>query len=358
MTVVNVAAFAFLLIAFALALFVAWLIVRLAHVAGGVQVELRGLSERVSTVEKGQQQASQGLLTLGTGVAETGSVARGVAEAAAAIRDELARAKTDLTALQSYARARQELERRTADSIHRLEAIIAGTQSRGAAGENILEVAFAKLPAEWQVRDLRIGNKAVEFALRLPNGLLLPIDSKWAATGLLEAFVNAEDQGLKQRLKADIEIAVLAKAKEVRKYIDPSLTVGFGIAAVPDAVYDLCSGAQVEAFQQSVVLVSYSLFLPYLLLVFQTTLKATQQIDLQKLDAYLRSAQDSLQAVQGELEGRYARALTMLGNARDDMSVQLSKVRSSLTSLELGASTPLSQVATVPASLLPALPEV
>jgi len=33
------------------------------------------------------------------------------------------------------------------------------------------------------------------------------------------------------------EDAVLAKAKEVKKYLEPSLTMSFGIAAVPDTVF-------------------------------------------------------------------------------------------------------------------------
>ena len=51
-------------------------------------------------------------------------------------------------------------------AIRRLETVIAGTQSKGAAGENILDVVFSKLPAEWQVRNFPVGNKSVEFGLR------------------------------------------------------------------------------------------------------------------------------------------------------------------------------------------------
>jgi DNA recombination protein RmuC len=60
-----------------------------------------------------------------------------------------------LTELRAYTRARQDLERQTAESIRRLETVIAGTQTKGAAGENILEAVFAQLPIEWQVRNLR-----------------------------------------------------------------------------------------------------------------------------------------------------------------------------------------------------------
>lgn len=358
---------------------------------GNVQVELRGLVERISTVEQNQAVVNQGIGNLATGFVQTGAtlaskvsdihqqsaislqqfnagltdelakvkqesstslaelkaIATGLSEATASMRAELARAKNDLTELQANSKARQELELQVASSIKRLEAVIAGTQSKGSAGENILEVVFSKLPVDWQVRNFRVGGKSVEFGLRLPNNLILPIDSKWAATNLLEQFIASTDVDEQRRLKGEIEGAVIQKAKEVKKYIDPSLTVPFGVAVVPDAIYDLCPSAQADAFQLNVVLVSYSMFIPYLLLVFQTTLKSEQSIDLQKLDAYLQTTQEAVAAVQNELDGRFSRALTMLNNTRDDMRAQLSKVGSSLTGL---------RVSTAPAP--PALPGI
>ena len=257
-----------------------------------------------------------------------------VSQAVSGIRQDLAELQAYTKA---YNRARQDLERRTADSVRRLEMVIAGTQTKGVAGENILETVFANLPQEWQVRNFRVGDKAVEFGLRLPNNLILPIDSKWPATHLLEQFTASEDPEEQRKLKALIERAVLDKAKEVRKYIDPNMTVNFGIAAVPDAVYDLSTRVQADVFQLNVVVIGYSMFVPYLLLVFQTILKSSQSIDMQRLDAYLRSAEKSLELAQGELEGRFSRAITMLTNSRDELSVLLSKVRSGLTSLQITA---------------------
>jgi DNA recombination protein RmuC len=295
-----------------------------------IEVELRLVSQRVGSIEQHQLAATHGIAGIGTGLAQTDTVARGLVDATTAIREELSRAKTDLTEIQAYARARRQLEDRTAESIRRLEAVIAGTHSKGAAGENLLEVTFSRLPAEWQVRDFRVGNRTVEFGLRLPNGLILPIDSKWPATHLLEAFFSTEDADQKLRLKAQIQATVVSKAREVRKYADPGLTTSYGIAAVPDAVYDLCWGAQVEAMRQNVVLISYSMLVPYLLLVFQTVLNTSRDVDLERLNAHLARALESTQLAQEELEGRYARALTMLSNARDEVTRHLGKISSSL----------------------------
>jgi DNA recombination protein RmuC len=264
---------------------------------------------------------------------------------------ELAKVQQGLTALDSFVKARQEIEARTADSVGRLEMIIAGTQSKGSAGENIVEVVLAKLPIEWQVRNFNVKGKTVEFGLRLPNNLVLPIDSKWPATHLLEQFAAAHDPEEQKRLKDEIEKLVLQKAKEVGKYIDPDLTMPFGIPVVLDSVFDLSSGVLADVYKLNVVLVSYSMLIPYLMLVLQTTLKTMQTVDMQKLDAYLQAVQNSIQAMQDELDGRFAKALTMLANSRDDMCVQIGKASSNLTSLQISTSP------STPALLGPEAPE-
>ncbi|MCI0438681.1 MAG: DNA recombination protein RmuC [Chloroflexi bacterium] len=309
----------------------------IAQLVSGVQVELRGLSERVASVERSQSAVDQRVQSLRTGLAENNTITNALVDSAAAIREALTRANEGLVDLKSQARARQDIEQRTAESIRRLEAVIAGTQTRGAAGENILDALFSRLPADWQVRDFRVGNKSVEFGLRLPNNLILPIDSKWTSAHLIEQLADCEDVETAQRLKAQIESAVLAKAREVRKYIDPRLTVNFGVAAIPDAVYDLCGGIQADVFTMNVVLVSYSMFVPYLLLVFQTVLRTSQDIDLEKLNASIHTAQRGIQALQEEIEGRFSRAITYLNNSREDMRANLSKISSGLTSLQLTA---------------------
>jgi len=306
-----------------------------------LQNDIRGLSERIASVEHHQSQVNQGVAYLATNamssIKELATLTGGLNEAAGAMRSDLSRAKNDLTELHAHVRASQESERQTADSIRRLESIIAGTQSKGSAGENVLELVFSKLPIEWQVRDFKVAGKSVEFALRLPNHLVLPIDSKWTATHLIEQFRGCEDIQEQQKLKRAIEEAVLQKAREVRKYLDPSLTVSFGLAVIPDAVYDLCAGIMPQTFELNVVLVSYSMFIPYLLLVFQTTLKTSQSLDLQKLDAYLQTADESIRILHDELDGRFSRAITMMNNSRDEMRTVLGKLGGSLAGLQIGA---------------------
>lgn len=306
----------------------------LPQVVGSVQVELRGLAERVATLEQRQQVAGQTLQALQAGLAETGATATALREMAVVLQTELARAKEGVTALQEEAKTRQELIKKTAESVQRLEAIIAGIHTKGAAGENILELFWAQLPAEWQVRDFRVGNKVVEFGLRLPNGLVLPIDSKWPATSLTEEFQNTTDPAVRQRLKKEIETVVVGKAREMKKYLEGDTTTDFGIVAVPDAVYELCAAVSWALFRENIVLVSYSMFLPYLLLVFQNVLRTAQEVDLERVAATLHLLQAGITALQEELEGRFAKALAMLNNSRSEMSMHLSRVSRCLVMLQ------------------------
>lgn len=292
---------------------------------------------------------------LQTGLAELQRQGQSSQTEARALASSLTQMHSGLAELRAYVRARHDVERQTMESIRRLETVIAGTQSKGSAGENIVEAVFAKLPPEWQIRDFTIDNKTVEFGLRLPNQLILPIDSKWAATNLLEAFVDSDSLQEQQRIKKQIERAVLHKAREVRKYLHPSLTMPFGVAVVPDAVYDLCAGIQAEVFSLNIVLISYSLFTPYLLMVFQTVLKSGQSVDLQKLEAYLNSVEENLDALQGELEGRYARALRMLTNAGSEMRTQLSQIRGGLSGIQVSARS-VTLAENAPPETLPEMP--
>ena len=94
---------------------------------------------------------------------------------------------------------------------------------------------------------------------------------------------------------------------------------------------------QADVLQWNVALLSYSMVVPYLLLVFQTVLRSTQSVDTQKLDACLRSIEDGIAAMQAELDRRFSRALTMIDNSRSELRAHLGKVAGGLTSLQIAA---------------------
>jgi DNA recombination protein RmuC len=310
----------------------------LTELLAGVQAELRGVSERVSSLERANSQVAVDVTAVASRLAETGAVAGGLAEASSAMRAQLMRAQESLTVLETQTLARRDTDSQMSASIRRLEAVIAGSQSKGVAGENVVDRALAQLPPEWQARNFRLGNKVVEFGLRLPNGLVLPIDSKWSATALLERLAASDDPAERRSIRSKVEREVVGRAKEIRKYLDPSVTAGYAVAVVPDAVYQACSRAQVEAFRLDVVVIGYSLFVPYLLLVFNTVLRTSYNLDLSRMADSLVAAKSSLEALQEEIEGRFARAVTMLDNSRDEMRAHLGRATTGLIALEARAS--------------------
>ena len=78
--------------------------------------------------------------------------------------------------------------------------------------------------------------KRVEFAIKLPEGLLMPIDAKFPS-GLFDnylAAVDSKDQQLIKRSKDEIKRHVLTDAKDIKdKYIQLGITVELGIMYIP-----------------------------------------------------------------------------------------------------------------------------
>lgn len=280
-----------------------------------------------------QQQQSH-LTALSERVTRVEGTAQGLSQTAESIRTLTQGLQAGLSELRGQAQARLEEERRTGEAIRRLEAVIAGVQSRGSAGENILEEILTHLPPEWQVKNHRVGGKVVEFAVRLPGNRLLPVDSKWPAPALLERLANATDPEERRRLKAQVERQVKERVEEVRKYIDPAVTVNFALAVVPDAVYDLCTGILPEVVRNNVVVVSYRLFLPYLLLVFNMALSTATTLDLERLASFLQEAERAIDSLQKELDGRFSRALTMLDNSYAEITHYLGRLRTGLAGVQ------------------------
>src|SRR5256712_7980891 len=89
---------------------------------------------------------------------------------AAELRERLSNTQSAMEGLKAALSARQPIEEDARASLKRLEHVIAGSSSRGSAGEHILEEALRHLPPEMLQRNVWVGGKVVELALRLPGG--------------------------------------------------------------------------------------------------------------------------------------------------------------------------------------------
>ncbi|MGH9492206.1 MAG: DNA recombination protein RmuC [Terriglobales bacterium] len=214
------------------------------------------------------------------------------------------------------------------DATKRVMVLLAGGSDRGAAGEAVLADSLRQLPPEMLERDFRVDGKRVEFALVLPNGKRLPIDSKWPESDTLEKLEKETDFVERQKLGDVVEKAVAQRASEVAKYRNPSVTTDVAIAAVPDAAYRVCRKAHIQAYKDSSVLViPYSMVAPYVLAFFHLHLKYGQTIELSNLQAYLGVIEQELKKIDTELEGRVKEAGTRANYAYQGITASLAKIR-------------------------------
>lgn len=168
--------------------------------------------------------------------------------------------------------------------VQRLDHILSGTQSKGAFGEQIIGERLSQLPPEWVAHNEKFADgKVVEFCLRAPNGQLVPIDSKWAATELLDQFGQATNKEDRDAIVKKIQSEVIKRAQEVLKYLDKNRTMGFCIVTVPDPVFQYCLDIQPRLVAANIVLVSYSMLVPYILLIvkfFWSSAQSTQTLQV------------------------------------------------------------------------------
>jgi DNA recombination protein RmuC len=211
--------------------------------------------------------------------------------------------------------------------VRRLSAVLSGGGRAGRAGENVLREQLAQLPPSMLVTDLRVNGKVVEFALLLPDGRRLPVDSKWPAAAELQALQAATEPAERDARARDVERVVAGRAREVAQYLDASLTAPVAVAAVPDAAYAVLRRAHAEAFARGVVIVPYSTALPVLLFLSAIVGRYGDAGDAR---ACLAEVAALLDAMEGVLENKVARAATMLSNGADEFRSHLGKARGSL----------------------------
>ena len=182
-------------------------------------------------------------------------------------------------------------------------------------------------------------SRVVEYALVLPDGRYLPIDSKWPAAAELERMASATDEAERQRLRERIGRTLRGRAAELRKYLDPERTLELGLVAVPDAAYEAAHGTVADAYRDGVLIVPYSLALPFALGLFRIAARFSRSLDVDRSGAALLALDAALLRADEELEGRLSRALVQLSNGRDAIRGYLGELRRALASLDPGRET-------------------
>jgi DNA recombination protein RmuC len=282
-----------------------------------------------------------------------------LSDVAQGLRGELSQAQRALAEVKAIEQGRARQMEQASDSLRRLEAVVAGSSTRGAAGENILARALAQLPADLLECNVAFGSKIVEYALRLPGGRFLPIDSKWTSVGVLERLEQTDQPLERKRLIEQVARDVRARVRDMGKYLDPERTLSLGLLAVPDAVYEAAPEAHGEGYRAGVLVVPYSLALPYVLALYRLTLRFGCAVDTDQLADRIRGLEETLRQIDEEVEGRLSRGLVQAGNARDALRDHVVEARRAaqklLLTAESEAPVALPTIVDAPRSLAPLL---
>ena len=267
--------------------------------------------------------------TLSTSVPDLGAIKSGV--------EMISQTVQQIGALRGDMEQVKAKEAQLAEAIGRIANKLIGTRDVGTAGENLLAEAFACFPPGWIETDFKVGGKVVEFALVLPNQKRLPIDSKFPAVLPLERLGQETDPVRRQEIVKQIESAILAKAQEAAKYIDPARTIPLAVAAVPDAAYSVCRKVHFEAISSDVLVISYSMALPVVLALYRFQLQFATSVDQQNLENYLKNIDSCLKVMEEQFENRIKDAGSRISNAYLECTTQISKIRAALSALRTPA---------------------
>lgn len=258
------------------------------------------------------------------------------------LQEQISGAVRDLAALkevQQAERQRWTIEDEAFGRLQRLSAVLLGSSTSGAAGERVVQEMLDALPTQWRVTNHTVDGRRVEFAVRLPDGLFLPIDSKVVAQTDLDALDREQDGTRRERLEDSVRKQVLQRVREVRQYVDER-SVGFAIATVPDGVYRLCGTILPRAYQEHrALLVPYSLLLPFVLMVYEQHLRGGVDLDAARIGRLLSDAQEHLDRATQEVNGRLGTALVQVSNGRDALSRELAEAGHALALLRNTAET-------------------
>jgi DNA recombination protein RmuC len=219
---------------------------------------------------------------------------------------------------------RRERDQESRASLVRLEATLLGAATRGRTGENVVWETLSVLPPDMVDTNFRLGGKTVEFALRLPDGRRLPVDCKWAGVAEVEALESAEGPD-RIRLARSVERVVTGRAKEVAKYLDPSRTTPFAVAAVPDAAYAVLRRAHLDAYGDRVLLVPFSGALPILLALYALCCRLGGEGA--EVGALVAEIEGALDGIDRAVENRLEHAAKMTQNAAAEIRVHLGRAR-------------------------------
>ena len=152
------------------------------------------------------------------------------------------------------------------DPLNKLRMYLSGGTLAGKFGEWSLESIMQDIfnPNQYikNAEVIKGSGKRVEFVLKMPEGLLLPIDAKFPS-GLYDTYLDAIDQTDERLIKKsidDIKRHVVKDASDIQeKYVQSGVTVDLGIMYIPSEslmqLIDSIENLRESVFRDSRVLI-------------------------------------------------------------------------------------------------------
>jgi DNA recombination protein RmuC len=152
------------------------------------------------------------------------------------------------------------------DPLNKLNRYLSGGTLAGKFGEWSLEAIIKDIFHSNQfIANAEVipgSGKRVEFAIKLPEGLLLPIDAKFPS-GLFDNYlmaIDSKDQQLVKKSKDDIKRHVLNDARDINaKYMQSGITIELGVMYIPSEslmqLIDSIANLREEIFRDHRVLI-------------------------------------------------------------------------------------------------------
>ena len=152
------------------------------------------------------------------------------------------------------------------DPLNKLRRYLSGGTLAGRFGEWSLEAIMQDVfnPNQYikNAEVIKGSGKRVEFVLKMPEGLLLPIDAKFPS-GLYDTYLDSIDQADERLIKKsidDIKRHVVKDASDIQeKYLQSGVTIDLGIMYIPSEslmqLIDSIENLRESVFRDSRVLI-------------------------------------------------------------------------------------------------------
>lgn len=152
------------------------------------------------------------------------------------------------------------------DPLKKLNRYLSGGTLAGKFGEwsldAIVKDIFNSSQFETNYEVIPGSGKRVEFVIKLPEGLLLPIDAKFPSA-LFDNYIESAESGeerLQKKAKDDIKRHVIRDADDIKtKYVQDGITIDLGIMYIPSEalmqVIDSIDKLREELFRDKRILI-------------------------------------------------------------------------------------------------------